>query len=514
MIARLASETFDVLVIGGGATGLGVAVDASSRGYRTALVEASDFASSTSSRSTKLIHGGVRYLAQGNIALVREALYERTLLRRNAPHVVSDVPFIVPAYSWIQLATLNAGLKIYDALAGQSEFGRTRRLTVSETLERIPKLETRRLRGAIEYHDGGFDDARLAITLARTADDNGTALANYTRAVALLRVNDRICGATVEDRENAMRFPVQARVVVNAAGIFADTVRRLDSASTPAMLRFSRGSHITVAERSLGSAQSALLIPKTSDGRVLFAVPWHEHVIVGTTDVAVDAAIENPQAEESEIAFILASVNRYLQSPLDRSEVLASFAGIRPLIARGRSSTSRLSREHVIDVSSSGLVTIAGGKWTTYRKMAQDAVDRAIDVARLTAAPCKTADLPLHGADAAPSADEPLRVYGSDAKDVEAITHREPQLAARLHSRLPYTKAQVVYAVREEMARTVDDILSRRLRATFLDTGAAAECTAVVEKLLGTSARYEKQSDYAADVDHKNDNRVNPCAQD
>jgi glycerol-3-phosphate dehydrogenase len=484
MIARLANETFDVLVIGGGATGLGTAVDAATRGLKTALVEAVDFASGTSSRSTKLIHGGVRYLGQGNVALVREALRERALLRRNAPHLVSDLPFIVPAYSWTELTTFTAGLKIYDALAAKSEFGRARRVTVSEARERLPQLNAQRLRGAVEYHDGQFDDARLAITLAQTAADMGTALANYARAVALIRVNDRICGATIEDRESGSLFPLQARVVVNATGAFTDAVRMLDDASAPRLLRFSRGSHVTAAVQTLGTAQCALLIPKTVDNRVLFAIPWHDRIIMGTTDVPVDAPSDDPHASDDEITYILETVNRYLKAPLRVEDIRATFAGIRPLIAGKAAVTSRLSREHFIDVSPSRLVTIAGGKWTTYRKMAEDAVDTAIRVAGFPFEPCSTQTLPLRGAESQPPVEDALRVYGSDARALEALVKETPALGERLHGALPYSKAQVVYAAREEMARTVDDVLSRRLRATFLDAQAARECEPAVAQLL------------------------------
>lgn len=476
MMQRLAGETFDVLVVGGGATGLGAAVDAASRGLRTALVEAADFASGTSSRSTKLIHGGVRYLAQGKIALVREALRERTILRNNAPHLVHDLTFVVPAYNLVQLATLTAGLKVYDALAGHSSFGRSRRLSRAEARDRIPQLSSTRLHGAVEYHDGQFDDARLAITLAQTAAGCGAAIANYARAIALLRVNDRICGATVEDRETGDVFPVQARVVINAGGIFADTVRQLDDASSAPLLRFSRGSHITVPLHALGSSHTALLVPKTRDGRVLFAIPWHERVVIGTTEIAVNAPDDEPQPSGEEIAYLVATVNRYLQTPLTERDVLATFAGIRPLVDRSSVRASRLSREHFIEVSASGLVTVTGGKWTTYRKMAEDAMDRATAMAAISAAPSSTERLELHGA------------HGTDAAEIAAIAAARPALAEKLHPAFPYTKAHVVYAIREEMARTVDDVLSRRTRATFLDSRAARECVPAVETLLADEA--------------------------
>lgn len=482
-LERLARETFDILIVGGGATGLGAAVDAASRGYRTALVEAGDFACGTSSRSTKLVHGGVRYLQQGNIALVREALHERNVLHRNAPHLVTDREFVVPAYDWIALGYYRAGLAAYDALAGRSSFGRSRLLSPDEARARVPFLRSGGLRGAIAYSDGEFDDARLAVTLARTAVDAGAAVANYARVTAFVRRGGRIGGAVVSDRETGTVFDVRANAVINATGIFADEVRGLDNANAPPLLRFSRGSHIVVHPSRAGSPRSALLVPKTRDRRVLFVVPWNGRIVVGTTDVAQERAAVDPHPSPEEIAYILETAQPYMEPPLRESDITAAFAGIRPLIGRTAAGTSRLSREHTVEVSGSGLVTITGGKWTTYRKMAQDAVDAAIGDAQLPYAACTTETLPLRGATARAS-DEPFGVYGSDAKDVLALIDADRALGERLHPRLPYIAAQVVYARTHEMARTADDVLARRLRATFLDEAAARECRDRVEELL------------------------------
>ena len=484
-LARLADETFDVLVIGGGATGLGAAVDSAARGYRTALIEADDFASATSSRSTKLIHGGVRYLQQGNIGLVREALRERTILRRNAPHLVSDRAFVVPAYGAFEVAYYAAGLTAYDLLAGKTDFPRSRVIGAERARALIPALARERLRGGVVYHDGQFDDARLAIALARTAADSGAAIANYVRATGLLRDSSgRVAGVIAFDRESGAELHVRARAVINATGIFVDALRALDEPAAPPLLAHSRGSHIVVHAEALGAATAALLVPKTPDGRVLFAIPWHERVLIGTTDVPAAAPELDPHATRDEIAYLLATVNRYLATPLSPSDILATFAGLRPLISRRAKTTAQLSREHAIDVSSSGLITIAGGKWTTYRTMARDAVEAAAGNAGLAATASPTADLPLRGATESPPADEALRVYGSDAPELQSLVDGDASLGERLDARLPYTAANVVYGVRDEMARTVEDVLARRTRALFLDADAARASAPRVASLI------------------------------
>jgi glycerol-3-phosphate dehydrogenase len=484
-LSRLADEVFDVVVIGGGATGLGAAVDAASRGYCTALIEAGDFASATSSRSTKLVHGGVRYLQQGNVGLVREALRERSTLRRNAPHLVRDLAFIVPAYCRFDLGFYALGLTAYDLLAGHTEFPRSRVVSPADARSLIPNLAPNGLHGGVVYHDGQFDDARLALALARTAVDHGAVVANYVRASGFAYdATGRAFGVGAVDAESGADLTIRARAVINATGIFSDVVRALDDPAAPPLLAHSRGSHIVVSSAALGSA-AALLVPKTSDGRVLFALPWHEHTIVGTTDVPVDAPTRDPEPSEAEVTYLLATVNRYLAAPLAQSDILAVFAGLRPLIRRGATSTARLSREHLAEVSRSGIVTITGGKWTTYRKMAQDAVDLAARRAGLAASPSRTASLPLHGASSSAAHDEPLSEYGTDAGDVQRLVDEDASLAARLDSRLPYTEAQVVYAVRSEMARTVDDVLARRTRALFLDADAARASEPRVAALMG-----------------------------
>lgn len=476
---------YDVLIIGGGATGLGAAVEAATRGYSTALVESSDFAKATSSRSTKLVHGGVRYLQNGDVPLVREALRERARLRANAPHLVKELGFILPVYRWFDGPYYFAGLKAYDLLAGSSKFAPSRYVGRRKTLERLPALRRSGLHGSISYYDGQFDDARLAIALARTATDRGASVVNYVRALRFTYHKDRIAGAIVRDEETSREYEVRARVVVNATGIFADDVRRLDDRTSLPLLEHSRGSHL-IFSRETFPGRDALIIPKTDDGRVLFAIPWHEHVVVGTTEIKVGGALLDPAPVRSEIDYIVAHFNRYLEHPVSRTDALAAFAGLRPLVNKKNvGSTAKLSREHIVDVSASGLVTIAGGKWTTYRKMAQDTIDTAVREARLPASTSSSAHLGLHGStmQGSPS-DDDYAAYGTDCAALRALEAQDPALHERLDPRLPYTCAEVVFAVREEMARTVDDVLSRRTRASFLDASAAAAAAPLVAAML------------------------------
>jgi glycerol-3-phosphate dehydrogenase len=454
-LQRLRDAEFDVLIVGGGATGLGCAVDAATRGYKAALIEARDFAHATSSRSTKLVHGGVRYLQQGNIALVREALAERARLLANAPQLVRKLPFVVPAYSWWDLPYYAAGLRLYDALSRGSEFSGSRALSAGGVRTALPSVRADRLRGGMLYWDAQFDDARLAIALAQSAVDAGAAVANYVRATTLRYRNGRIAGVKALDEETGEVFEIRARSTINAAGIFADNLRGLDAPGTTPLLTFSRGSHIVVCAEALDLNETALLVPRTDDGRVLFAIPWHGSALIGTTEIAVTAAEDDPQPSSAEIAYIIATVNRYLRTPIARSDVRTVFAGLRPLVNRAAARTAQLSREHLVDVSASGLVTVTGGKWTTYRKMAQDAVDAACASAGLFAAACRTADLRL--------------------RDVPAVP-------------------EIGHAARHEMARTLEDVLARRTRRLFIDARAAIAqapaCAQLLAEALGRDASW------------------------
>ncbi|AFL86424.1 glycerol-3-phosphate dehydrogenase [Terriglobus roseus DSM 18391] len=480
------SEPWDIVIIGGGATGAGVAVDAATRGYKTLLVEREDFGKGTSSRSTKLVHGGVRYLEQGNISLVMEALKERGLLRANAPHLVHDMPFVVPNYEWWEAPFYGIGMKVYDLLATKYSFGKSRILSREETLQRLPTIAQEGLRGGVVYHDGQFDDTRLLTHLVMTAADHGATVLNYCSAVELLRGDDGFLnGIVVEDRESGERIRVQAKCVVNATGIFTDETRRMAEPAATTMVSPSQGIHL-VLEKSFLRAETAIMVPRTSDGRVLFAIPWHGHTVVGTTDTPIDAPSYEPLPLEEEIAFVLDTAGEYLSRKPTREDILSIYVGIRPLVkAAGGdgNKTSSLSRDHTIHIDGSGLLTIVGGKWTTYRHMAEDTVNHAATLGHLPDAPCTTATLRVHGWSDAQDLGE-LLVYGADAAGVRALADASPELAEKLHPALPYLAAEIVWAAREEMSRTLDDALSRRTRALLLNARAAIAIAPKVAELM------------------------------
>jgi glycerol-3-phosphate dehydrogenase len=481
------ARSWDVLVIGGGATGLGTAVDAASRGYRTVLLEAGDFARGTSSRSTKLIHGGVRYLAQGNVPLVREALRERGLLLRNAPHLVHPREFVVPAHHYWELPYYATGLWLYDRLAGRESLGRSRWITRSEVSSRIPTIRSGQVRGGILYTDGQFDDARMAIALARTLVELGGVAVNYIRVIALVKQASQIIGVEAHDEETGESLRVSARAVINATGVFADQLRRLDEPDASAMIAPSQGAHI-VLDRSFLPGETALMIPRTSDGRVLFAIPWSGRVLVGTTDTSMASLPAEPRPLGQEVEFLLDHAARYLDRAPARADIKSMFAGLRPLIrpaGAAGTATAKLSREHAVVVSSAGLVTITGGKWTTYRPMARDAVDHAARVGRLPGRPCETTSLRLHGWVAEPEErSSHLAYYGADLAQVKALVTEHPSMADLLHPSLPYVAAEVVWAARHEAARTVEDVLARRTRALFLDARASIAIAPRVAELI------------------------------
>ncbi|MGA2809513.1 MAG: glycerol-3-phosphate dehydrogenase/oxidase [Terracidiphilus sp.] len=473
---------WDIVVVGGGATGVGVAVDAAARGLSVALLEAHDFGKGTSSRSTKLVHGGVRYLEQGNIPLVMSALKERGLMRQNAPHLVHDLAFIVPNYSWWEAPFYGIGLKLYDLLAGKYGFGASKLLSKEETLERLPALEPEELRGGVVYFDGQFDDARLLIHLAMTAADHGATLVNYCPVTGLMRDADGyVNGVTARDDETGEQFEIPARMVVNATGVFTDSIRQMADPAAEQLVVTSQGIHL-VFDRSFLKGDTALMVPKTSDGRVLFVIPWHGHAVAGTTDTPVDAPSLEPRPLNEEIEFVLETASRFLVRPPTRKDVLAVFVGLRPLV-KGEGKTSALSRDHVIHVDTSGLLTITGGKWTTYRHMAEDTVDHAITLGKLPDAECTTKNLRIHGYIEDSAALGSLEVYGSDAAAIHKLAE-DPALAVQLDPALPYIAAEVVWAARAEMARTVEDVLARHTRALFLNAEAASAAAERVAWLL------------------------------
>ena len=475
---------WDIVIIGGGATGLGAAVDAASRGYKTLLVDQSDFAKGTSSRSTKLIHGGVRYLAQGNIKLVRESLRERGLLLKNAPHVCHNLSFILPSFRWWEKWYYGIGLKLYDLLSGKLSLGKTSFLSKKETQKLLPAISTRKLSGAVLYHDGQFDDSRLAINLAQTAVEQGGAVINYCKLISLIKTNGRINGVLIEDVLTTKRYTVNCKAVINATGVFTDNIMLLDDPQHEPAITVSQGTHIVV-EKYFFPGERAMIIPATDDGRVLFAVPWHNKVIIGTTDTMVDKISIEPKPFPEEIDFIIRHINRYLITDIKHSDVKTVFSGLRPLIGiKEKKGTSLLPRDHTTIVSNSGLVTITGGKWTTYRTMGKSAVDNAVFVAKLDKQPGMTESLPIHGFTNNPDQDKNLSVYGSDAIAIRQLMNELPLLQEKIHAGLPYTKATVIWAVRHEMAMTVEDVLARRTRALFLDAGAAIESAILVIELM------------------------------
>jgi glycerol-3-phosphate dehydrogenase len=466
-------DPWDIVIIGGGATGAGIAIDAASRGYATLLLEQSDFGKGTSSRSTKLVHGGVRYLEQGNLRLVMEALRERGILLQNAPHLVHNLAFVVPNYDWWEAPFYGAGLKLYDLLAGKYRFGPSAILSREETLDRLPTIRTDGLRGGVVYYDGQFDDSRLLIHLIATAAEQGATLLNYAQVTAVARD-----GVHFHDVETGAAFDVPARVVINATGPFSDSVRRLADPAAEPSIAPSQGIHL-VFDRSFLPGESAIMVPHTSDGRVMFAIPWHGHTVVGTTDTPVAEATLEPAAEEQEIDFILETAALYLAKPPSRADVLSVFAGIRPLAGAGAARTASVSRDHSIRVEDSGIVTISGGKWTTYRRMAEECVTHAAAAGGLPPSTPVTRTLPIHGYHPDSAQFGALSVYGADAPNIEALG-----APARLHPALPYIEAEVIWAVRAEMARTVEDVLARRTRALFLNARAAIAMAPRVAELL------------------------------
>lgn len=479
---------FDTIVIGGGATGLGVALDAASRGFKTLLLEQADFAKGTSSRSTKLIHGGVRYLAQGDIKLVYEALFERGLLLKNAPHVVSMQPFVIPTYKWWSEFLYGFGLKIYDWMAWRYRFPKTSILSKRSVVRMLPNIEQTNLKGGVLYYDGQFDDARLAINIAQTCASQGGVLINYMRVNSLLKDNDgKVCGVTATDLEGDKDYTIFSKAVVNATGVFVDDVLRMDSADGKPMVRPSQGVHI-VLDQSFLSGDKALMIPATEDGRVLFAVPWRGHVLAGTTDTPLEQYNLDPIPLKEEVAFILKTLSEYLVRKPQEKDVLSVFAGLRPLAAQGNKNgkTKEISRSHKLVTSASGLVTITGGKWTTYRKMAEDTVDETIRAAGLKHVPCHTAELRIHGFAEDVKAKDHLAGYGSDAARIRRLIEYRPELNQKLHQDFPFTAAEVVWGVNHEMARTVEDILARRLRILFINANAALQMAPAVASILAS----------------------------
>jgi glycerol-3-phosphate dehydrogenase len=495
MLARSENnnDKWDIIIIGGGATGIGSAVEAASRGYKTLLLEQSDFGKGTSSRSTKLVHGGVRYLQQGNLSLVLEALKERGILRRNAPHLVHDLPFIVPNYDWWEGPFYGIGLKLYDMLAGKEGFGPSKLLSKEETIQHLPTIETKGLRGGVIYHDGQFDDARLIINLAKTAAEQGAALINYMKVTDILKDEDIICGVRAVDIESGKEFGITAKVVINATGVFSDSIRTMDDRDANKIITSSQGTHI-VLDKSFLPGDSAIMVPETDDGRVLFAIPWHDRIIVGTTETPVKEYSLEPVPKEEEIEFLLTHAARYLTKDPTRNDILSVFAGLRPLVnSGGEENTAAISRDHTICISRCGLVTITGGKWTTYRKMAEDTVDHAAVLAQLDPRPSITTDLQINGYHQHADQFGDLSIYGSDAPAVEELIQQDKMYSRKLHPDFSSLAGEVIWSVRNEMARTVDDFLSRRTRILLRNAKASIGIAPLVAELMAKELNKNKE---------------------
>ena len=473
---------WDVVIIGGGASGLGIALDASKRGYKTLLLEKHDFAKGTSSRSTKLIHGGVRYLQNGDITLVIESLKERGILKRNAPHLVQDLSFVIPTYDWWASPFYGIGMKIYDMMAGKLGLGKSEIISKEETEKLIPNISKKGLRGGVIYHDGQFDDSRMAITLALSADSKKTTLLNYCNVEGLIKKDGEIIGLNFTDLINSKKYQIKSKVVINATGVFAEEIIRMDQPKIEKMIQPSQGVHIVLERRFLKS-KHAILIPQTSDGRVLFAVPWKNYVVVGTTDTHVKKASEEPKALKEEVDFILKNAGKYMSVKPKRDDIKSVFAGLRPLAATSnKQSTKEVSRSHKIDISPSGLISVLGGKWTTYRKIAEDALNTAISINKLKKKKCKTERTKLFGFKRNVSWSDPMHVYGSMKKKVESLGGVNDNKS--LSKKFYVSNNIIEWSIIHEMALTVEDILARRTRCVFLDSKESKRIAPIVAQKM------------------------------
>lgn len=473
-------ESWDLIVIGGGASGLGVALDACSRDLKVLLIEEYDFGKGTSSRSTKLVHGGVRYLKNGELSLVIEALRERGIMLKNAPHLVRNMSFIIPTYEWWDTPFYGVGLKIYDLMAGKLGLGPSQFLSKNETIEKIPNVNQDELNGGIIYHDGQFDDARMAISLSHTIEKNGGTVINYLKWDSFSYENDIVSGIKATDQITNITYELKAKVIVNATGVFAEKIMRTDDPESKIRIKPSQGVHL-VLDHSFLKSENAIMVPNTSDGRVLFAVPWHDVVIVGTTDTEVkDISIE-PTATDEEIDFILSNAEKYMTRKPKRSDVKSVFTGLRPLISKENTSSKSLSRKHTIYQSKKGVFHLLGGKWTTYRKMGQDVLDLIDSTNRINLKPSKTKDLKIFGYKNGVSWNDPLHFYGSEKNLVRSMGSNEP-----LTSSLPLTESQIIYAVQFEMAKTIEDVLSRRTRCLLIDAKECIKIAPMVAKIMSS----------------------------
>ena len=481
-------KEWDFIVIGGGASGLGIAVDAASRGFKTVLFEGNDFAKGTSSKSTKLVHGGVRYLAQGNIDLVKEALEERGILSKNASHLFKNLSFVIPNYQWWKGYYYAIGLKIYDFLSKKLSLGKSELIGKAKTLAMLPNLKNEHLSNGVVYHDGQFDDSRLAINLAQTAIEQGATVLNYFKVNSILKDDlGKNEGVTVVDKETGTTYHVKSKCIINATGVFTDKILKKNDPSHKKTIIPSRGVHL-VFDNSFLDSNYAVMIPKTTDGRVLFIIPWHDKVIAGTTDTPIRKKTLDPIATKAEISFIRANLKHYLKRVPKKKDILSVYAGLRPLAAPKQegAKTKEVSRSHKIIVSESSLISIIGGKWTTYRKMAEDVVDKSIEVHNLKRVKSQTKNLHIHGnvTNISKAEEDYLSVYGTDVEQIKKLEESNILYFQKIHVNFNFTVAQIIWAIRNEMAITLEDVLARRLRLLFLDAKAAIEVSPFVAKIM------------------------------
>ena len=493
-LKKQADKVWDIIVIGGGATGLGVAQDAASRGYKTLLLEQSDFAKATSSRSTKLVHGGVRYMAQGDLLLVMEALHERGLMLKNAPHLTFNQEFVIPVYTLWDVIMYTVGLKFYDLMAGRLSMGKSYFINREQTRLRLPLLNSKGLKGGVVYHDGQFDDSRMAFALAESCARYEGIVLNYFKVTGLLKdERGKINGVSARDIDSGKEYNLKTRLVINATGVFADEISRLDDPESKTTIRPSQGVHI-VLDKSFLRSNSAIMIPKTDDGRVLFAIPWYNEVVIGTTDTPLDKISLEPVALDEEIRFILRTAEKYLIKPPKREDILCIYAGLRPLAANpdNPASTKEVSRRHKITLSPSGLLTIIGGKWTTYRRMAEETIDRAIKTGLMDKAKCVTSNIKLTTINT-DNILKRLYIYGDHYVDIEKMISENPELGIPVDPRLPYTSAEILWICRNEMPLRLEDILARRTRSLFLNARASAEIAPVVAGFMASEFGYDQK---------------------
>ncbi|WP_185869766.1 glycerol-3-phosphate dehydrogenase/oxidase [Blattabacterium cuenoti] len=494
---------WDIVIIGGGATGLGIALDSASRGYKTLLLEQSDFSKATSSRSTKLVHGGIRYLAQGNIKLVYEALKERGYLLKNAPHLVRKQKFVIPIFSWKMGIWYWTGLKLYEWLSGSLSFGKSKFLSKNEIIKCFPEIKTNKLKGGILYYDGQFDDARLAINLAQTCVKQGGFLLNYFQVKNLIKKEgNKISGVIAYDFETKREYSIYSKIVINATGVFSNSILKMDKSESSISIKPSQGTHIVLDKYFFNSTDS-IVIPKTSDGRILFCVPWYDHVLVGTTDTFLEKSVLEPIPLEEEINFILENFNKYFIINPKKSDILSAFSGLRPLFVPKNYFTNKtkdISRSHQLIISHSGLISIIGGKWTTYRKMAEDTVNKAIEIGKFHVKPSITKNLKIYGSNCSYELHNNLywKKYGEDEYHIKKLIKKNPLLGTTLISSNKIssyfcTEAEVIWMVRYEMARTIEDVLARRLRLLFLNAKKAIDIAPKVAALMAKELSFDEK---------------------